>query len=426
MTSKLFIPFLFIPLATLACSSSETASSRDGGSDSSRGTDAPLIDAGDGAVKDSSTVDAGPLVDELCMISAELICETYQTCEPSQFAFMSLSACEGAWEAICVPEFTATAHYFGVSYVASQLACYQAEAAIGPACAPNPGVTAAEVQAAAKACAAVDSVGPLGTLGKGARCFSPIQCDKDLYCVVPDGGICGGTCEPAASVGEPCTIDLQCDSNLYCDPYAHVCRLAAVGQPCGTATQGEGICGDPPGETFFCYANKCEAWQEKGQACSASKPCDPYNFLYCSTGGTCETATIGAGSACNGSCLGNYYCDPSNQCATPLGSGATCTAGVEKMCDLTQGLVCNGTTCQLGYALPGQPCNGETLCWKSSCVESDAGSATCEAFLEPGASCVNTGGEPQCLLFYECSGGKCVLDSEPADAGIPACDRDAF
>jgi hypothetical protein len=426
MTFKLFFFSLLTMTLTLSCSSSQTASSGDGGSDASPRSDAPLDGTGrDGSIRDGAPVDASALVDKFCSVTATFICKSLELCDPDEYAFTSLSACEAAWEGVCLPSYAGYARYLGVAYVETLLACYEAQAALGPECALSPGVTAADVENAAKACAAADDI---GTLGNGAKCFASVQCGHDLYCVVPDGGVCGGTCEPAHGMGESCGNDVLCDSTLYCDPEAQVCRLAAVGQPCGTATQSEGECGAAPGETFFCYANKCQAWQEKGQACSAEKPCDAYNFLYCSTAGVCDTATIGAGSACNGSCLGNYYCDSSNQCATPLGSGAPCTAGVEKMCDITQGLACNGTTCQLAYATSGQPCGGGTQCWKGTCVPSNDGGVheTCEAFLQPGDTCVNTGGEPQCEILYECSGGKCVLDNEPADAGIPACDRDAF
>jgi hypothetical protein len=431
MTLGVRLSIVVILLRAPACSNSEHVTSRDAGPDANQEADAPLMDAGEAPARDGAPLeatvplDAGPpvdasaLVEATCTNLAKYTCESLEACDPSEYPFASLSACEAPYQAICGPNYAAYAQLIGVSFVQSVLACLQAEIVLGPGCAMSSGATAGDLKNAFEACSVVYDT---GTVALGGACFISPQCREDLRCVLPTGQVCGGTCQPAASMGEACSNEVECDSSLYCDPYAHICRLAAAGQPCGSSTMQTGVCGTPPGPSLFCYANTCVAWQEQGQPCSATAPCDPSNLLFCSSAETCQPATIGTGAPCNGSCAGNYYCDPTNHCAAPLGAGGTCTTGTANMCDSTQGLACIGGTCQLDYILPGQPCGAAEQCWRGTCIQSDDGGVqqTCAPYLPPGAPCVNTGGEPQCAAPYACYNGECALPTL-ADAGLPDC-----
>ena len=171
-----------------------------------------------------------------------------------------------------------------------------------------------------------------------------------------------------------------------------------------------------------CLMRRLNAILERGCSTEPSSiDCGPETCqIYYGTlpeGADCEGGVSASNCAQGLICLGTCAVPCSLPSATPLMEGERCREGdeVTGFCDM--GLLCD-TTSELCTALPGpdQPCLMGSLCEQGSYCDFMQDPATCEAQVEPGATCMTA---QQCTTFA-CDGSTCSSfpgEGEPCTRG---------
>jgi hypothetical protein len=213
-----------------------------------------------------------------------------------------------------------------------------------------------------------------GSLGAGARCAFPGQCQTGFCAIVP-GNACG-VCAPAPSAGDRCDTLTTCGTpgltGLTCDTNVQKCSsFAPSGAPCGRSQ----LCGDGlycVGSTSTTNGTCAPAVEDAGLACDPTGKtgagCDRLADLTCnSASSTCAGIQY---SPTGGPC-GNGVNDQFASCANAATCGAPvgADAAAGETCTPTAG---DGSACDLAY---GPFCRAPARC----IVTSDAGTAgTCQ------------------------------------------------
>lgn len=168
----------------------------------------------------------------------------------------------------------------------------------------------------------------------GDPCYSPSDCAGGYY----GGSYCTGspgTCQPAASVGSPCSLGAFCSADAYCASGTCVAR-AGPGQSCAGSVQcqlgltchydGAYTCKYMAAEGESCAATSCDYTGELQLYCDAAKVCRRYPAEPLPRGADCYNL----GTAY---CADGLFCDsvgtfgPVSTCQPQLGPGADCSTG---------------------------------------------------------------------------------------------------
>jgi len=144
-----------------------------------------------------------------------------------------------------------------------------------------------------------------GTVGKGERCRSSLECQGALRCR-DAGPTAPGTCAPAAETGTGC--------GLAVDALAAFARQDEVER---THPECDG----------FCERHRCRARQPLGQECVSPSQCGPDR--HCAAGKCVDGAHARRGEACTGGgCDAGDRCHQ-GKCITPAAAGASCASDFE-------------------------------------------------------------------------------------------------
>jgi hypothetical protein len=235
------------------------------------------------------------------------------------------------------------------------------------------------------------------------------SCVPSDLCVSVDGGV--GSCQPAATAGQPCVVSLgtgsNCASGLGC--IAGSCTALPVAS--GGACQGLGY---DCGANLFCTGDAdgglgvCQAPGGLNQACSTANSCS--SPLICLSG-TCQPLPANGqpclvqpgGPGGPGECIGGDYCNSQGKCAVIGTVGAGCDPTVGNSC---LNSYCDTGTCAALLA-PGSACNPAQ-------VTCQGGAETCTiATLPDGGLLIPADGGPPPFM---CTDSNCV-----ADGGSPVC-----
>lgn len=154
----------------------------------------------------------------------------------------------------------------------------------------------------------VPTPAPLDGSCSGAPCQPTQFCEiVNQVCIdfVPDGGSCAGgdpcgpasvcsagTCVPAGSAGEACTVgNAECEFGLYCTGAGKCAAPAAAGTPCGPATGGEPVVCDHGWCDLAAATPTCRPFTMVGQGCSdGTGQCGPRGNC---AAGLCEANNCG-------------------------------------------------------------------------------------------------------------------------------------
>jgi hypothetical protein len=295
----------------------------------------------------SNSGSVGPSPDQACADSAHAVCSKMQTCAPAniQSAYGGESTCETRIKASCLNALAAPSTGASPSQTES---CAQA----------YPSYACADYLNKMNIPAACQQV--TGSIAAGGACEFAGQCQTG-FCAIAPGGACG-KCATAPMQGDSCAQLTSCGPTLTCARDMLVCTtVAAQGQACGA--------GEPCGTGLSCIA--------------------PGGV---GTAGTCQTAGVQVGAACDGSlktgpscdnALGLYCDGKTKQCAqTAYATGETaCGYSV----DAGTLVECTAGSCENGACAARATDNG-------ACVVSDGGAATPSAGCLPPARCVATSG----------------------------------
>lgn len=221
----------------------------------------------------------------------------------------------------------------------------------------------------------------VGSLAARSSCNENFQCQSGLcFSAAPVGeagatpGACG-TCEPLASLGQPCTDN--CVAGTVCNtatsnPTCQTVILGAAGATCNGLAEG---CG--PGLYCASPSFTCTPLPAADQPCTAN--------AQCAFPATCVGVT----------------------CASPGGAGAACDTDT----DCVAGLGCSEQTSTCGavtWASGGQPCGDLTRCLVGECP-----GGSCPTVIGDGQACNAEDPTQTCDTYARCTSGVCVLsDSE--------------
>lgn len=256
-----------------------------------------------------------------------------------------------------------------------------------------------------------------GTVQTDKPCFGTFECASGV-CPSVTGDICPTVCEPAASVGEACSLlsGPDCDARQ---------GLRCSGGTCVSPVGIKGACVDNFGcqSGLVCVANQCVPLRAEGYGCAKDSSCAPGNF--CASGGDeggiCEARVPEGGDCsqdsgdsnaafrlvqcqeglvCKGGGLTDTGMTLTGKCAKPSEEGESCATEPGQFqlfgtgCRL--GLVCNMGKCEKPPAI-GAACGTHFVC-------QDEG-----AYCDPATSLCTArraNGEP-CMIDPECAGGYC-------------------
>jgi hypothetical protein len=272
------------------------------------------------ASKDSSMMDASPLITATCANVAMAECAKLETCSPllMQTRYGSVSTCQTRLSATCANALDA----------------------------PSTGNSPAQLDACLKVYGTwsctdyIDNVNApaacaqqKGKLASGAACAFPAQCETG-FCAIRPHAVCG-TCADAPKVGDSCADLTTCGEGLLCIASSKSCAtLGTVGETCDADS--------PCGAHLSCIgANAAKATVGKCQTSVAKKgaTCDPTNqtgpgcdfdagFVCNSMSKECEPITVSpAGGPCDSDDHQFAVCSASGSCsASEAGALGTCTA----------------------------------------------------------------------------------------------------
>lgn len=299
----------------------------------------------------------------------------------------------------------------------------------------------------------------------GDPCYYPSDCAGGYH----GGYYCSGspgTCQPAATAGNPCSLGAFCAADSYCASGTCVAR-AGLGQSCAPPVQCElGLtcfydgaaytCQAEAQEGQSCAATYCDSTQELPLYCDASQVCrrfpveplprgaDCYGLgtAYCADGLFCDTAgtlgpantcqpQLGVGDDCSGAmgmeaCRPGTYCFydsaapvPTSTCRDMPGLGGACDTMAMLPCE--PGLTCrtSGTSSGVCDTMPtdGEPCatGGAMMGCAPGHYQDNTSTCVCRRFKAEGQVCVNdtecggtqtglrcVGTPPTCQLEHTC------------------------
>lgn len=173
----------------------------------------------------------------------------------------------------------------------------------------------------------------LGTAGD--PCYYPSECAGGYY----GGYYCTGspgTCQPAATAGNPCSLGSFCSADSYCSSGTCVAR-AGPGQNCAWPVQCD--------LSLTCYndglSSTCRYYAQEGQSCAGTYCQSTTDTpLYCDATQVCRrypAEPLARGADCfslgTNYCADGLFCDtagtfgPANTCQPQLGPGADCSTG---------------------------------------------------------------------------------------------------
>jgi hypothetical protein len=279
--------------------------------------------------------DAGPSADQACSDSAYARCTRVEACSATavQLRYGDVSTCQALTKSNC----------------------------LGNLAAPSTGQTIAGVEGCVQAIPSWDcgdylfSQNPppacqpaTGSLGSGAACAFPAQCQSGFCAIVP-GAACG-TCGATPQPGDACAQLTSCGSAQSCNVFSSTClptaQPMAACAPDQACALGYGCIGAnyTTGTSGTCQL----AVETLAGACSSStNECDFYAGLTCDTQTQqCVAAQlVGAGQACNfvTSASQSIYCGGGGKCIAAMpGKQGTCAgaSAVGGACDLAAGPEC--------------------------------------------------------------------------------------
>jgi hypothetical protein len=236
----------------------------------------------------------------------------------------------------------------------------------------------------------IDCLDAITAADTGLSASSIATCAEFLRVATCEDFVMGNVarCVPrgARAVGVPCGTDGQCVTG-HCDLGTAACGVCAErGGP------GDGcVRRDDCQPLLDCVGGHCVAPGDPGAKCGVDGP--PCRFGYaCGADGTCVLTTTTVGASCT--------VEPA-------------------VCNLTQGLFCNGTTCdKLGLAHFGETCGFFTatsinVCVAGACTANNPSAAgTCVPSTGDGQSCSDS--SAPCQPPARCADGRCRLPDSAA------------